>query len=230
MHHDGRDFDARSARGGSFYQPCAVRARPSTSQNSVPALQATANSSFLTLLDANLSGGASGNAAITNTAGRMLIRNLQVAGYGTTISNAGGTTGDVPGTTTNVAEWTSHPVLTLFPSATTTLNLPVETTPTYDNSDPEPMGQRHRCRLMERRRTVRATTTRPAFRLPLTAVKRWSICRAARIRSGSQSSFAGAFAKSSVSLRPSAAKPAIPAQFFALMAAAPRPLCWNIST
>lgn len=129
------NISIRNQRVEGFYNNHVLFVRGLTSQNSVPVIRSPQNSAFLTLIDANFTGGAAANTAIENGAGRMLIRNLQSAGYGTTISNQGGTTGNVPGTTTEVAEWTSHPVLTLFPSAETTLGLPIEETPTFESVD-----------------------------------------------------------------------------------------------
>ena len=106
-----------------------------TSTNSVPAVKLLSNNAFVSLINANLSGGSNGNAAIQNDKGKLFVRDLSQSGYGTTISNPQGTTGDVAGATTTVSEWTSHAPTSLFPSKLETLRLPVEETPLYNTTD-----------------------------------------------------------------------------------------------
>ncbi len=99
------------------------------SQNSVPAFQLLTGSVFVTLIDANFTGGAANQVAITNDNGMPLfVRNLTTSGYGNAMRNIfNSVTTTTPGP--SVAEFSSSTPLSLFPSPAKTLGLPVEETP-----------------------------------------------------------------------------------------------------
>ena len=93
------------------------------SVNKVPAVHNRAGWGFISLVNADLTGGASGSAAIENS-GYMFVRNAETGGYGRAIVSHGKAT---PGA--KVDEWTSHPYFSLFESPGRSLNLPIEQTP-----------------------------------------------------------------------------------------------------
>lgn len=103
-----------------------------TSVNTVPVIQNTGNNGFITLVNANLTGGAAGTSAITN-AGKMFIRNISCSGYATVVTNNGGTTGNLQSGTTGI--WTSHAQVSRFSPTVGSLSLVAEATPTYSNTD-----------------------------------------------------------------------------------------------
>jgi Pectate lyase superfamily protein len=96
-----------------------------TSVNSVPVIQNTSKSGFVTLLDGNFSGGASAVSAVDN-AGTLYARNITTAGYQSAIKNKGVV---VAGAT--VTEFTSTAFRSLFASPQTSLNLPIADPPEF---------------------------------------------------------------------------------------------------
>ncbi len=94
------------------------------SVNQVPAVHNRAGWGFITLVNADLRGGAADAAAIENVNGYMFVRNAQVAGYRSAILSHGKAT-----LGPHVEEWTSHPYFSLFDSPGRSLNLPIERTP-----------------------------------------------------------------------------------------------------
>ena len=103
------------------------------SQNSVPVINASSNIAHVTVIGGTFSGGAPGNSAVINS-GKLLLRDITSSGYGKIVDNNSGGASDVTGG--GLGEFTSHPVETLFGNAaTTTLRLPVEETPTYENNN-----------------------------------------------------------------------------------------------
>lgn len=100
-------------------QPVSLRGFTST--NTVPALENRGNT-LITLLDATLTGQAATGPAIINDTG-LFVRNLSTIGYTQAIGGKCSAEG------MNVAEWISHPPLSLFPSPPRPLNLPVRETP-----------------------------------------------------------------------------------------------------
>lgn len=110
--------------------PLAIRGLKS--KNSVTAI-ANRGNTLLTLIDTEIEGvgDAKSKPAILNDTG-LLVRNLKTTGYGETIA---GQRGGV--TEANISEWTSHPPLSLFPSAPCTLNLPIKEVPEVPWDDPK---------------------------------------------------------------------------------------------
>lgn len=101
-----------------------VALRGLVSRNAVPAVD---NSGFLALIDCDLSGGAADAPAVRNT-GALFARNIRTAGYATAIvSRTKGSAKDAPGP--RVEEFSSSDPVTLFDSASKSLNLPVEDVP-----------------------------------------------------------------------------------------------------
>ncbi|MGC9504010.1 glycosyl hydrolase family 28-related protein [Baaleninema sp.] len=90
---------------------------------------------IVTLVNATLDGDASPNAAVVNARdGGLYVRHLTSDGYRRALSS---TVDDSTATANSpVAEFVSHPVLTLFPSPETALNLPIEPTPETVWDDP----------------------------------------------------------------------------------------------
>ncbi|MBC8127830.1 MAG: glycoside hydrolase family 55 protein, partial [Gloeobacteraceae cyanobacterium ES-bin-144] len=106
------------------------------SQNTVSVIKADSNIAHVSVIGGNFSGGAAGNSAVIN-GGKLLLRDIQSAGYGIVVDNNSGGSPNVPGGagTSTLNEFTSHPVETLFAgSSRATLRLPIEETPTYTNN------------------------------------------------------------------------------------------------
>ena len=96
-----------------------------TSINSVPVIQNTSKSGFVTLIDGNFSGGSSTVSAIDN-AGTLYARNIITAGYQSALKNKGVT---VAGST--VSEFASTSFRSLFSSPQASLNLPIADPPDF---------------------------------------------------------------------------------------------------
>ena len=101
-----------------------VAIRKLVSRNKVPAVD---NSGFLTLIDADLTGGAKGAAAVRNK-GALFARNVKTSGYGLAIAS-GGKSGQKNVEGPSVSEFTSSKPVSLFPGAGKSLNLPIEEVP-----------------------------------------------------------------------------------------------------
>lgn len=101
------------------------------SVNSVPAIRASSQS-LLNLLNGNLTGGASTNSAIefVNNESRGYLRGITTSGYNSAIKSRGTVING-----SSVSEWVSDPVLKLNPSGKISLNLQIEETPTYFDSN-----------------------------------------------------------------------------------------------
>ncbi|NMG05399.1 DUF4347 domain-containing protein [Brasilonema sp. UFV-L1] len=104
------------------------------STNSVPVIQGTSWGGMVTLIDANLEGGASNVSAI-ETEGSFYVRNLNTSGYQSAIKHKGVV---VPGTT--LTEYASESYQ-LFNGANQSLNLPVKETPEFQENDPANWGR-----------------------------------------------------------------------------------------
>jgi hypothetical protein len=98
-----------------------ISLRQFRSFNNVPAYRNVAGASLTALIDAELTGfgGAAALPAIVNEAG-LFARNIQTTGYQQAIHGRAGVAVD---------EFVSHEVLSLFPSAKKSLNLPIKETP-----------------------------------------------------------------------------------------------------
>lgn len=110
-----------------------INIRKLTSHNAVTAIyNGTGGKAHLTLLDSSLVGlgSASNHPAIKNKA-TLLVRGLKTSGYRAAIES-----GNTAITPANVSEFVSSPVVSLFPSRATTLNLPIQETPEVPWDDP----------------------------------------------------------------------------------------------
>ena len=104
--------------------------RDLTSTNSVPAVRNSDATGFITLVEATLDGGADGVSAIENT-GELMARQITTSGYQSAIQNKGTV---IPGSSVN--EFTSHDPYSIVPdAASTSLNLPVQDTPEFDDNN-----------------------------------------------------------------------------------------------
>ncbi|ARV62128.1 hypothetical protein BZZ01_28980 [Nostocales cyanobacterium HT-58-2] len=99
-----------------------------SSNNSVPVIKGTSWAGMVTLVDANLQGGASNVSAI-ETEGEIYVRNLTTSGYQSAIKYKGTV---VPGTTQTEYASNSYD---LFGGSKQSLNLPVKETPTYQDNN-----------------------------------------------------------------------------------------------
>jgi Pectate lyase superfamily protein len=105
------------------------------SVNKVPAIQNLGSSSpsltgLVTLIGAILSGGAPSSSAIQNSQ-TLYARDVITSGYRSAIQDASGE--QVPGTF--VTEYNSGPVYTLFGHGSSSLNLPIQETPEFEETD-----------------------------------------------------------------------------------------------
>jgi hypothetical protein len=105
--------------------------RKLTSVNTVPAVRASSQA-LLNLLEANLTGGSPAHSAIefVNPESRGYLRGITTSGYASAVRSRGTT---VAGAT--VGEWLSDPALKLNPTSKLSLNLPIEDTPAYFDSN-----------------------------------------------------------------------------------------------
>lgn len=103
-----------------------------TSVNKVPAISNGGNwSGPIVAIDSQMRGGSSENAAIINNS-KIFVRNIQTEGYKAAIQNY-----DRLIENSQITEFVEPQVLDLFDSSQTSLNLPIEDTPTFvdNNSD-----------------------------------------------------------------------------------------------
>ncbi|MDZ4799134.1 MAG: glycosyl hydrolase family 28-related protein [Bryobacteraceae bacterium] len=112
-----------------------ISIRSLTSRNSVTAIQ-NSGTALLTLIDSTLTGIDTGAApAIVNSKpAALLVRNTTTPGYEHAIHNDSGSGESAAGPM--VQEFTAYPVLSLFPSATRTLGLPIQEPPGVSWGDP----------------------------------------------------------------------------------------------
>jgi hypothetical protein len=109
-----------------------------TSNNKVPAIKhenitqaySRDTRNLTVLVDANLTGGSSGNVAIDNYAGNVYLRNVQTTGYQAVVKNRGQI---IPGT--SITEYVSSQPLSLFNSTGRSLKLPIEETPSFHDNN-----------------------------------------------------------------------------------------------
>lgn len=105
------------------------------SVNEVPALIVRDKPGFVILVDSQLRGGAAtrSNGVAIESAGQLFLRNLQVKDYAIAVRDTRDGTRDLR--ETQIVEYTSAQPLSLFPSQTTSLNLPVQETPMYESTN-----------------------------------------------------------------------------------------------
>ncbi|MBD3319842.1 MAG: hypothetical protein GF350_01970, partial [Chitinivibrionales bacterium] len=109
---------------GFYNDSLTVAIRNLTTSNCALAVRNVSRYALMTLVDANLSG--SGATAIENAdSGAMLARDISTSGYTSAVINFDGTTKSGP----DIAEWTSHPILSLFSSPQQSLRLRIRETP-----------------------------------------------------------------------------------------------------
>jgi hypothetical protein len=99
------------------------------SSNSVPAIKNTSSSGSIMVLNGNFNGGSANTSAIVNN-GYLYARNIFAQGYTSAIQNRNAV---VSGSTK--AEYVSDRIFSLFSSPQKSLNLPVPSTPTYEDRD-----------------------------------------------------------------------------------------------
>jgi|GEM_PF-4039449 len=107
------------------------------STNTVPAINKTGGNGNLTVIDSKFSGGVSGNAAIAFKGG-LFARNTTSAGYGKIIDDQNSTNDDITGGASSLLLGEYFPGATpksLFASPAESLNLPIEETPTYNDTN-----------------------------------------------------------------------------------------------
>jgi hypothetical protein len=112
-------------KAGILNQNNVLSIRGLTSENSVPVVQSKGQTGLVTLIDGNFTGGSASESAIDNQ-GALYARNLKTSGYQSAIK-------DVPGT--YQSEFVSQAAMSLFPSAQSSLRLPVEDTPEFHDSN-----------------------------------------------------------------------------------------------
>jgi hypothetical protein len=119
---------------GILNKTAQAHVRDLTSVNSVPAIVSA--SGFNIVIGANLTGGASSNAAILSK--DILARDLTVGGYGIALQDPspGGKALPATGANMKIPEYVYPPAKSLFASPAATLRLPVEETPEIIDEDP----------------------------------------------------------------------------------------------
>ncbi len=124
---------AKQTECGIKNQGQVLNIRKLKSDNAVPAIVNAKGPGVLTLVDAKLTGGAPGTAAIKNAA-PLFARNVTASGYAKALENTLGTTPAPDGLTLD--EFTALPAMHLFESSGKSLNLKVEDEPTVPDDDP----------------------------------------------------------------------------------------------
>jgi hypothetical protein len=109
-----------------------IAVRQLTSVNSVKAFD-VGSQGHLTLVDSALTGGASGSTAITSTTQGLLVRDVSVSGYGTSISSTvGGTTTTRTG---NVSQFSSTADIARFTPASNSRRVTPQEAVRYSDAD-----------------------------------------------------------------------------------------------
>jgi len=103
------------------------------SNNTVSAVRNQANFGYMTVINANCSGGSSGEYAIENNAGYMFCKYVTTSGYKAPIRNVNDI---ITGVSGYVEEFVSNEIVSQFPTTAKSLNLPIENTPDlpWDNN------------------------------------------------------------------------------------------------
>jgi hypothetical protein len=114
---------------GIFNQGNTLAIRKIISANTVPAIKTDKPWSSVIVLDGAFTGGAASNSAI-DSAGYVYARNVTTSGYQSAIRQKGAV---VPGA--SQAEYVSDKIYSLFDSPQKSLNLPIEETPEYYDSN-----------------------------------------------------------------------------------------------
>jgi hypothetical protein len=104
--------------------------------NAVPAIESLSASGSVVLVNGQLQGGYSALSAIENR-GSLYVRNTTASGYASVIQDG---TNRIPGN--KISEFIADPSKNLFSTNNkTSLNLPIEATPTYEDKNPENWGE-----------------------------------------------------------------------------------------
>jgi hypothetical protein len=112
-----------------------VAIRDLKSRNRVPAVKNQGQMALMALIDAELIGGDRDSPAIINHSESVLFaRNIKTQGYKQAIDNQAGHKQQVKGT--NIDEFVSHKISSLFPSPEKSLRLPIEEPPDIPYGDP----------------------------------------------------------------------------------------------
>jgi len=112
---------------GIYNQSQVISIRDLKSTNTVTAVNNVNSNGVITIIGAQLNGGAPSNTAIINNS-IMYLRNIEADGYGKLVFNKAGNSIDIYGT--SIDEWTSHRKVSLFDgNPSSMLNLEIKETP-----------------------------------------------------------------------------------------------------
>jgi hypothetical protein len=114
---------------GIYNSTDVLSIRGLVSTNTVPAIYNQSQYGLVTLLRAALQGGSSGVSAIINN-GTLYARNVTSAGYLSALQNGTQVIADPA-----ITEYDSGPVTTLFSSSKSSLNLPIQETPQFEDTN-----------------------------------------------------------------------------------------------
>jgi hypothetical protein len=114
---------------GIYNSTDVLNIRGLVSTNTVPAIYNQSQYGLITLIQASLQGGSSGVSAIQNN-GTLYARNVTSTGYLSTLQNG---TQVIAGSA--ITEYDSGPVITLFSSSNSSLNLPIQETPQFEDTN-----------------------------------------------------------------------------------------------
>jgi len=117
------------ASHGIYNSGDVLSVRGLTSTNPVPAIVNESPYGLITLLQATLKGSLSNTSAILNQ-GTLYARNIKAIGYRSLVTNG---VSIVPGLT--IGEYSSGPLQSLFSTSTSSLNLQIQETPQFEDSD-----------------------------------------------------------------------------------------------
>ncbi|MBO5232599.1 MAG: hypothetical protein J6B88_08260 [Clostridia bacterium] len=121
-------------RAGFYTMDTVVAIRNLKSKNTVPALYMEGTASFVSLVDAELSGGHPAEAAIRQKWGQLYLRNINCNGY-ELLKDGGCYANPIEGN--YLEEYCAGGPVTLFDNDKKSINLPIEKTPETEWENPE---------------------------------------------------------------------------------------------
>ena len=112
-----------------------VAIRDLKSMNRVPAVKNQGQMALMTIIDAELTGGAQNSAIINHSDGVLFARNIKTQGYNLAIDNQAGDKQQIE--SPNVDEFVSNRISSLFSTQEKSLGLPIEDSPSIPYGNPK---------------------------------------------------------------------------------------------
>ena len=119
---------------GIYNKRNTLAIRDLQSNNSVPAIQTVTKHAYVILIDGNLQGGSKDNTAII-TAGKILVRNLNISGYGQAIEDQLKNQIIPMSDKSTIVKQYASDIVSLSSYSPSPLNLPIKDTPIFHTND-----------------------------------------------------------------------------------------------